>query len=132
MNYAMISLMCYSHMDWHGHTLQKSLINMLTSVINPSQTDLINHIGNEKFWGPGRIGDHICNGIFHTSWNRNRTSTDIELIVYHVEMFTLVSERHGPGPIVSYCASPVPCTGAGTVLVQIEYYKPCSLFSTSQ
>ena len=68
-----------------------------------------------------RMWTHLCtNGL--VTLNKPRTGTGIKWKVqYAVEMFTMVWDRDRDKNIVSYCASPIPCTGASPIPVQCDF-----------
>ena len=50
--------------------------------------------------------------------NRDQYKDQMESQVPYRNVHTDPRQKQGPGRIVSYCASPVPCTGAGRIHVQ--------------
>ena len=51
----------------------------------------------------------------------DRYTVQIGIIVLSANVHTVPGQGQGPGPIVTYCASPIPCTGPSLVCVQCEY-----------
>ena len=69
------------------------------------------------------------NGVFTLpgTWTGNRTGTmdgtasmGSNMLCRERNVYIGLRQRQGPGHIVSYCGSPVPCTGCDPIPVQFE------------